>query len=147
MFDDGSYTAKIDEKSRLRVPAEFRHNLPEDSGNVFYVTSIDGKCARVYPWSVWTGVSQRLHEGAMTPRKLEFLRRTGLYGQKSEMDPQGRILIKKNLRDKAGISGEVLVVGMGRFLEVWNSETIQSDVDNGSLSLEDMEELGKEGIF
>ena len=58
----GRYSAKIDDKSRLRLPAKFRRDLPETSDNTYYVTSDDGKCAQIYPIPVWERVAQKFQE-------------------------------------------------------------------------------------
>ena len=68
----GSSPARIDEKFRLKVPAKFRRELGETDNN-FFVTSYDGKCAQIYPVSVWERLSQKfLEPPRMDPAKAEF---------------------------------------------------------------------------
>jgi len=144
----GSYLAKIDEKSRLRMPAEFRRGLPETVDNTYYVTSDTGKCAQVYPLPVWEKIEQKLQALPQTNKAKRKLQRiTSYYGLLTEMDPQGRILIPQVLREDAQISGEVSVLAInGDHLEVWNKETIDRDVKENLLTDEDWEELNKMGI-
>ena len=90
----GRYSAKIDEKSRLRLPAKFRRDLPETEDGTFYVTSDDGQCAQIYPIPVWERVAQKFQEPPrMDPAKLKLQRFTSYYGLLTQVDPQGRILI------------------------------------------------------
>ncbi|MDR0841913.1 MAG: division/cell wall cluster transcriptional repressor MraZ [Acidobacteriota bacterium] len=140
----GSYLAKIDEKSRLRMPAEFRRGLPETVDNTYYVTSDNGKCAQIYPLPVWEKIEQKLQEPPrMQPAKLKYQRITSYYGLLTEMDSQGRILIPQLLREDAQISGEVSVLAInGDHLEVWNKETIGKIVKDNIPTDEDMAELG-----
>jgi len=44
------------------------------------------------------------------------------FGQPGEIDPQGRVLIPQQLRQRASIVGEVRVLGRINYLEVWNEE-------------------------
>ena len=108
----GRYSAKIDDKSRLRLPAKFRRDLPETQDNTYYVTSDDGQCAQIYPIPIWERVAQKLQEAPrMDPAKIKLQRFTSYYGLLTQMDPQGRILIPPSLREDAQISGDVIVIG------------------------------------
>jgi MraZ protein len=143
----GSYLAKIDEKSRLRLPAKFRRDLPDTDDNTYYVTSDDGQCAQIYPISVWGRIAQKLQEPPrMDPAKQKLQRITSYYGLVTQMDPQGRILIPQLLRDDAGISGDVVVIGKADHLEVWNGEVIRKNVKEDGLTVEDRERLASQGF-
>lgn len=139
----GSYLAKIDEKSRLRLPAKFRRDLPDSDENTYYVTSDDGQCAQIYPISVWERIAQKLAEPPrMDPVKQKFQRITSYYGLVTQMDPQGRILIPQLLRDAARMSGDVVVIGKTDHLEVWNGEVFKQSVDENPLTPDEREKLG-----
>ena len=143
----GSCPGKIDEKSRLRLPARFRRDLPETEDNTYYVTSDDGKCAQIYPIPVWKRIAEKLQEAPrMDPAKRKLLLITNFYGYPSEMDPQGRILIPPMLREKAQLSGDVIVVAKNDHLEVWNEEIVSKNVEENFLTLEDRERLAELGI-
>ena len=143
----GSEKAKIDEKSRLRLPAKFRRDLPETINNSYYVTSYDGTCAQIYPLPVWSRIAQKLLEPPrMDPAKVKFQRATSFYGAVSEMDPQGRILIPTILREKAQLAGDVSVIAHADHLEVWNMEIICRDVEEKPISPEEWERLAELGI-
>ncbi|MCL2877203.1 MAG: division/cell wall cluster transcriptional repressor MraZ [Acidobacteria bacterium] len=143
----GKQTAKIDEKSRLRLPAKFRRDLPETVDDSYYVTSDDGKCAQIYPIPVWDRIAQKFLEAPrMDPAKLKLQRITSYYGALSEMDPQGRILIPPDLREDAQLSGDVIVIGKNDHLEIWNKQTAKKDVKENPLTLEDREKLAEQGF-
>jgi len=143
----GSHTAKIDEKSRLRLPAKFRHDMPDTDNASYYVTSVDGKCARIYPTPVWERIAQKLLELPQSDQAVsKYLLITSFYGATSEMDPQGRILIPTILREKAQLFGDVHVIGKNNYLEVWNMKTISNAVDENPLVAEDWEKLANMGI-
>lgn len=143
----GSYSAKIDEKSRLRVPAKFRRDLPETEDDTFFVTSDDGQCAQIYPFPIWERIAQKLQEPPrMDPAKIKLQRLTSYYGLMTQMDPQGRILIPQKLREKAQILGDVVVLGRGDHLEVWNEEVYKKDLTERPLTDEDREKLARLGF-
>jgi MraZ protein len=143
----GSYSAKIDEKARLRLPAKFRREMPDTDDNTFYVTSDDGRCAQIYPLSIWERIAQKLQEPPrMDPAKLKLQRFTSYYGLLTQMDPQGRILIPQSLRDDAQISGDVIVVGKTDHLEVWNNEIFRKSLMESPLTLEEREKLAEQGF-
>jgi len=143
----GSHPAKIDEKSRLRLPAKFRRYLPETVDDTYYVTSDDGVRAQIYPIPVWERIAEKLKEAPrMVPAKLKFQRTTNYYGMLSEMDPQGRILIPPELREDAQLSGDVVVMGKTDHLEVVNKQIARKDVKENPLTLEERERLAELGI-
>ena len=88
----GNYTARIDDKGRLKVPTEFRRLVEEKHGSGVFVTSLTGECVRIYPLPEWEAIEQRLLVlPTMDPVRRKFLDRTNYYGQQSAMDSQGQI--------------------------------------------------------
>ncbi len=122
----GNHPTRVDEKGRLKVPAEFKRLIDEKYGTQFYITSLDGKVAQVYPFEEWQRIEEKLAKlSNFNPTKKKFLNRTNYYGQLVEIDGQGRVLIPAMLRDTAEIKGEVAVVGNLTYLEVQSIEAVQ----------------------
>jgi MraZ protein len=122
----GNHTARIDSKGRLKVPTLFRRYVEEKYGTEVYVTSLAGDCVRIYPLPEWESIEQRLSLlPSMDPARRKFLDRTSYYGQQSAMDSQGRVLIHTLLRKSAGVVGEVVVIGVLSYLEVWEHDKFQ----------------------
>lgn len=143
----GRYSARIDEKSRLRLPAKFRRDLPDTEDDTYYVTSDDGRCAQIYPIPVWKRIAKKFEEPPrMDPAKLKLERFTSYYGLVSQMDPQGRILIPQSLREDAQISGDVIVIGKMDHLEVWNDEVFRRSLKESPLTIEEREKLAEQGF-
>jgi MraZ protein len=126
----GSFTAKIDEKSRLKIPRDFLASIEEKYGRELFVTSFDGLCACLYPMSVWNEIEQQLGAQGLVrdPEVDRFFKHTSFYGQLADIDNQGRVLIHPRLREKTGMAGEVDVVGSFDHLEVWNLERLKADL-------------------
>ena len=82
----------------------------------------------------------------MDPAKIKLQRFTSYYGLLAQMDPQGRILIPQSLREDAGISGDVIIIGKIDHLEVWNNETFRKSLKDNPLTLEERERLSEQGF-
>jgi MraZ protein len=137
----GNCPAKVDEKGRLKVPAQFLEELKE-YGTQFYITSISGEDARIYPLRVWSEIEDKLaalpsqHQG-----KRKFLLRTSYFGQTVELDGQGRLLLPGVLRESAQMKGEVDVFGSLNYLEVMNHTRVVDSLKNELFTDEDFESL------
>ncbi len=143
----GNHPTRVDEKGRLKVPAEFKRVLDEKYGAQFYITSVDGKVARVYPFEEWERIEQKLAGlSSMNPTKKKFLTRTGYYGQVVEMDPQGRLLLPQLLRESAQLKTEVAVMGQLTWLEVRNMEDLRKELAEDQFTAEDEKTLDELGI-
>ena len=143
----GNHPARVDEKGRLKVPAEFKRVIDEKYGNQFYITSLDGKVAQVYPFEDWERIEQKLASlSTYNPTKKKFLDRVSYYGQQVEMDGQGRLLMPQLLRETAHIKGEVAVMGTLTYLEVRNLEALRKEIEENPITDEDTRTLGELGI-
>ena len=108
----GSAPARIDDKGRLKVPTLFRGDIQDHRGPDVFVTSTRGDCVRIYPMSVWLEIERKLSAmPANHPSRVRFLAAVNYYGQPSELDVQGRIVIPPQLRSSASIVGDVRVFG------------------------------------
>ena len=108
----GNHPTRIDEKGRLKVPADFKRVLDEKYGQRFYITSRDGKIAELYPIEEWERMESKLASLPSTnPAVKKFLNTTNYWGQEVEIDGQGRLLMPGLLREAASLKGDVAVVG------------------------------------
>jgi MraZ protein len=143
----GSYSAKIDDKGRLKIPNAFRALVEDQHGAGLYVTSVTGESVRIYPMPVWLGVEERLRRMPTThPARLKFLDRVNYFGQLSEFDAQGRVSIPPRLRDSAGMAGDVDVLGQVDHLEVWNHDRLVARFDREPFTDDDAKALAEFGI-
>jgi MraZ protein len=143
----GNHPTRVDEKGRLKVPAEFKRVLDEKYGQQFYITSFDGKVAQVYPFEEWERIEQKLAGlSTFNPTKKKFLDRTNYWGQQVEMDGQGRLLIPQLLRESAQLKGEVAVTGQLTYLVVRNLEQYRREIEEDKFTPEDEKTLDDLGI-
>jgi len=143
----GNHPTRVDEKGRLKVPAEFKRVIDEKYGTQFYITSLDGRVAQVYPFEEWERIEQKLAGlSTFNPTKKKFLDRVNYYRQMVEMDGQGRLLIPQLVRDSAQIKGEVAVLGNLTFLIVRNLEAFRQEIEEQPFTSEDEKTLDDLGI-
>src|SRR5579862_452187 len=138
----GNCPAKVDEKGRLKIPAVFLDGLKE-YGTQFYITSLNGEDARIYPLSVWSEIEDRLAAlPSQHPGKRKFLLRTSYYGQQVEVDGQGRLLLPGVLRESAQLKAEVDVFGELNILVVMNHTGLVDKMKNEPLTGDELTALG-----
>jgi MraZ protein len=143
----GNHPTRVDEKGRLKVPAEFKRVIDEKYNEKFYITSLDGKVGQVYPFEEWERIEQKLAGlSTFNSTKKKFLDRVNYYGQMVEMDGQGRLLIPQLLREAAQLKGEVAVTGNLTHLVVRNLEAYRTEIEEQSFTSEDEKTLDDLGI-
>lgn len=136
----GSYSARIDDRNRLKVPAEFRRYIETTWGSDVFVTSMTGRDVSVYPMPVWEEFEARLLKlPPMQPSRMRIQKVVNFFGKTQAIDAQGRVLIHSPLKEKAEIGEEVMVLGYGNSLLVQDASRVEADV---SASIEaDLETL------
>ena len=96
----GFFAAHVDEKGRLKLPVDVQTFLGGFADDKLFVTSMDGRIARIYPISVWKGNEKVLEELATedpdAADALAFVAND--YGADAKIDPQGRITLPTDLR-------------------------------------------------
>jgi len=143
----GNHSARIDDKGRLKIPSQFRSHVEEQYGTGLFVTSLTGDYVRIYPMAVWEAVEAKLAALPTTnPSRVKFLDSVNYYGQVAEIDGQGRVLIPPRLRETAAINGDVDVLGVLAYLDVWNHERFAARIAQSRLTDEDLEALAAAGI-
>ncbi len=143
----GNHPTRVDEKGRLKLPAEFKRLVDERYGTQFYITSKDGRSAEIYPLQEWQKIEEKLAQiPSLNAAKKKFLNRVNYYGQMSEMDAQGRVLLPQILRETAKLGGDVVVFGVQTYLEVANHDEFKQAMDTDPLTAEDQQALANFGL-
>jgi MraZ protein len=126
----GNHPTRVDEKGRLKLPAAYKHRVDEVyKAKEFYITSMDGKRAELYPLQEWEKVEAKIMAiPQMNPIRRRLLELRSYWGQAASMDDQGRLLIHSLLRDSAKVTGEVVVFGMLTYLEVANHDGFKAEL-------------------
>jgi MraZ protein len=121
MVFQGASALNLDAKGRMSVPAKHRDALlVQGEGRVTLTKHPDG-CLLLFPRPEWEAFRARV---AQLPMDAHWWRRIFL-GNATELDldSAGRILVSPELRSAAGIQREVILLGMGSHLELWDAAT------------------------
>jgi MraZ protein len=143
----GNHPTRVDEKGRLKLPAEFKREIEEKYGTKFYITSRDGRSAEIHPIEEWEKFEQKMmNMPNSNPSKKRLLNATSYYGQNAEMDAQGRVLVPQILREKAQVVGDVAVFGKLTYLEVMNMDAFRQNLEADPLTDADADALAAYGL-
>ena len=113
----GEYQHTLDSKGRLFIPAKLRDEL----GDTFYLTVSDERCLRAYSAESWQSFVDKVRSMPYVDRKK--MRPFFACAAKCDLDAQGRALLPQALRDFAGLTKNVTVVGCDDHAELWDSDT------------------------
>lgn len=111
----GTYQHNIDLKGRVIMPAKFREEL----GSVFYITRGLDNCLSVLSKSDWDSLGEKLR-GLPSSQTKDIQRFLFSGAAELEPDKQGRVLIPQSLRDYAGLTKDVVIIGTGLKAEIWD---------------------------
>lgn len=119
----GSSALSLDAKGRLTVPTRHRDALAAQCSGQLTLTRHPDGCLLIYPRPVW---ETKREEIARLPAGARVLQRLMLgNAQDVDIDGSGRILVAPELRSAAGLSKEVMLLGMGGHFELWDAVTLQ----------------------
>jgi len=113
----------MDAKGRLVLPARIKANLPEASENSIVITRGFEPCLVVYPMNEWKKVFSKVSGLNEFNEEYRNFQRNFFRGNSEvELDNNGRFLIPKPLLRHAQIDKDVIVVGLGNRIELWNPD-------------------------
>ncbi|CBE69358.1 MAG: division/cell wall cluster transcriptional repressor MraZ [Candidatus Methylomirabilis oxygeniifera] len=120
----GSFEHAIDDKGRLSIPARYREILKRRrERELILVDPLFDACIVAYPIKAWQQIEQNLLSHGNSDRKFrEYARLISAHAVESTVDSQGRILIPPQLREKADLRRDVVIVGVLDKIEIWNRE-------------------------
>ncbi len=138
----GEFRNTLDEKGRLSLPARMRSELP--GINLVLTQGVD-KCLWLFPPTQWQELSQKLMASTslFQARSRLVQRRILAPAQEVEIDRLGRISIPQSLREWAGLSRECVILGISKYIEIWNADEYKKYLDeNKDEFLNAAEDLG-----
>ena len=113
----GTYQNNVDPKGRVSIPVKYRDAL----GERFFVTKGFDSCIDIYTVDEWEKFADKLQKLSATKRDMRnFVRFIFGNATEVELDKQGRILLPAMLRETVGIEKEVIVMGVGNKVEIWD---------------------------
>ncbi len=116
----GTSALTLDAKGRMSVPSRHRDVLPWLSGGLLTFTKHPEGCLMVFPRPAWEAFRERI---AALPMSANAWKRVFLGSACDvEVDGASRVLVAPELRAFAGLDREVVLMGMGGHLELWDAQ-------------------------
>lgn len=128
-FFTGEHECKLDAKGRLVLPSRLKSVLPEASINSIVIRKGFESNLIIYPLNEFKNIYVKissLNEFSSEQRKLKRNLFSGI--AQIDIDSNGRILIPKNMISYSSISKNVILVGVGNTIEIWDPEVYNKNL-------------------
>jgi len=113
----GNFNHTLDEKNRVAFPARFRAHL---EGGVVMTAGV-APHVLVYPRAGFEQLAEKVDGlSQFDPEAAQLRRQVYMDAGEADLDKQGRVILPEALRAHADITKEAVIVGVGRFIEIWN---------------------------
>jgi MraZ protein len=134
----GRYNHQVDTKGRLSVPSRFREVLAAASEGRLILTNFD-ECLWAFTVPEWQELERKVSALPQFMEEVKALQRVFISAAvECPIDRQGRILIPPTLREYAGLSRDVVIVGMTRRFEIWAKERWDEVFERARVKLDGM---------
>ena len=122
----GRHDYSMDERGRVPMPPKFREALVQ---GIILTQGAPDRCVRAYAADGFEQQAALYMSEPVTTPTGRVMRRAFFSGAyQAELDRQGRVLVPPVLRQWAGLEGQVVVVGTGEHLEIWNAADFDADL-------------------
>jgi MraZ protein len=137
-FFTSEYESKLDSKGRLVLPSRIKSQLPVGEGNELVIRRGFEPCLIIYPMVEFKMVFSKISGLSEFNEEYRKLQRNFFSGTATvELDANGRFVIPKNMLGYAQLEKDIVLVGMGNKVEVWNPATYEKHL------IKDTSELSK----
>jgi MraZ protein len=128
MFNS-QYDCKLDPKGRLVLPAKIKAAIPEANGSALMLRMAEDKCLALYPIVEYKKLENQIKSLSINNAEQRMLQRSFFISSvEVELDSAGRLLIPKVFQNYASLEKEIIVVGMGARIEIWNPDTYLQNI-------------------
>ncbi len=117
----GSFTRQLDERGRFVLPSKVREKI---DGPVHITRSLVDDCLLLYTEDEWTVLKEQVRDLPTTTNRAAKRFVQIVFGQavEGEVDKQGRIVLTQELLDAVGMTRDIILVGIGSKMEIWDAE-------------------------
>jgi MraZ protein len=123
----GQFLYSVDAKGRVSIPLKLRKHVSPESNDTFIMAKGTDKCIDVYPLDQWNILEDKILKlNQFNPDHARFSRMFLQNVFDDTLDAQSRILIPQNLLNYAGITKEVLILGVSTKIELWNPSVYEN---------------------
>jgi MraZ protein len=125
-FFSGSYSAKLDEKSRFVLPQNLRYQLVENGELNFSIGLSLGGCLAIYKESEIDAIVEKFQKRKHVAKFQKFF--TVFFGTLTQTtcDSVGRVTLHPSLKKAVGVDKELMIIGSMDKIEIWSKEQYES---------------------
>ncbi|WP_026967967.1 division/cell wall cluster transcriptional repressor MraZ [Algoriphagus terrigena] len=128
MFNS-QYEVKLDPKGRLVLPSKIKGAIPEANGTTLMLRMAEDKCLALYPMVEYKKLESQIKSLNINNPEQRMLQRSFFNSiVEVDLDSTGRLLIPKLYQTYASLEKDVVVVGMGTRIELWNPDTYLKNI-------------------
>ena len=132
----GVTTLNLDTKGRFAIPTKHRDRLVELCASQLVITVDKDRCLLIYPEPTWIEIEKKINDLPSFNNATRILKRLYVgHAHEVEMDAQGRVLLPPKLREFAGLTKKVALVGQGEHLELWDEDRWDQQRDDWLLNV------------
>ncbi len=137
----GDFECRTDAKGRIVFPSTFKKVLSEDDMRLVVRKDLFEPCLHIYPYAVWEEKLEDIRKriNSYNREHSRFLRNFFRGSAEVSLDGNGRFLIPKRLLEQIGMGREVILLGVDKYIEVWDKELYEQS----SLSGENLGDLAE----
>jgi len=143
----GQHEALLGEKGRVSLPSRLRESL----GNRLIVTFGYEKSLIIVSEENWKALLEGTEDKPFIQQEARETQRFLLGGASMvELDSKGRFVIPSYLRSFAGITSEVIFLGLSRYVELWDKKAwvtysthLENNIDTIAKKLLESGNMGK----
>jgi len=134
----GKHYKSLDAKGRIIIPAPFREILSSKHSSKLIITNeVFDKCLCAYTSDIWQQLVDRVNGLPQTSDAVKYyMRRVIGSAVESEIDRQGRMLLTPALRLDSGLNGDVVLLGLGNRIEIWDKTELEGVADPSKIDAE-----------
>jgi len=120
----GEFEVSMDAKGRFLLPAGFKKQLPEGSGEAYVVLRGMEQCLNLYTMEAWEVLIQKISRfNDLNPLVQKYKRLLFSGSTRLEPDTAGRLLLPKQLQQHAGLKKDLIFSAQNNRIELWDSKT------------------------
>ena len=139
-----SFVLKVDDRGRVNIPSQYLSILTQQYGKDLYITSLNGDHVLIYPLRVWGDIEQSIAKIKIrAPEIQEYISRTSFWGNESEVDSRGRVLIPPELRKTSQLDNNLRIFGEIDHMVVWNEALFKQESLSGKFTDEKLQVVSR----
>jgi MraZ protein len=137
----GEFYHQLDRKGRFVLPSKMREAAKNNFVDKFFITRGLDKCLFLFSEDEWKNQEQKFK--AMSFTKSESRRFNRIYfsgASEISFDKQGRVLIPPYLKEFAGISRDIVIIGVSNRIEIWAKDRWEEFYNSSKEAFEEISE-------